>query len=72
MGAVAAASCKVKYTGQSRLSPHPSNADDDNAADDDTDNVVVDGNTDNNADINSDNDEAMQRTDNDTEVMRCR
>ncbi len=45
--------------------PHPSNADDHNAADDDADDNAADNNADNDTDNNADNNDTMQTTDDD-------
>ncbi len=60
------------YTGQSRLSPHPSNADNNGAADNDADDDAADDAADNNADINADNNNAMHTTDDDADAMQHR
>jgi hypothetical protein len=52
--------------------PHPSNADNDDAADDNADNNTAEDATDNNADVDADNNNLMQMTDNDTDAEQCR
>ncbi len=54
------------------LPPHPSNADDNGAADDDADGDAADNNADNNADVNADNNDTMQMTDDNADVTRHR
>ncbi len=52
--------------------PYPSNADNNNAADDNADNNAADINADNDADINTDNDDMTQTTDNNADATQCR
>jgi hypothetical protein len=61
-----------KYTGRSRLPPHPRNADNNNAADNNADDTAADNNADDNSDVNADNKHAMQTTDNNADATRCR
>jgi hypothetical protein len=51
---------------------HPSNADDDNAADNNVDNNAADDDADDNADVNADNNSATQMTDDNTDAMQRR
>ncbi len=52
--------------------PHLSDADSNNAADNDADNNTADDDADNDADVDADNDNAMQTTDKDAVAMQCR
>ncbi len=62
-----------KYTQDEADPPlHPSNADDNGAADNDADDDTADNNTDDDADINTNNNNAMQTTDNEADVTQCR
>ncbi len=49
--------------------PHPSDAGNDNAADDDADNNAADNNADNDADVDTDNNNATQMMDDDADTM---
>ncbi len=62
-----------KYTQDKADSlPNPSNAYNDNTAEDNADNDAADNNADNNADFDADNDNAMQTTDNNADVKQRR
>ncbi len=52
--------------------PHPSNAGNNNAADNNTDEDAADNHADDNADVNTDNNNVMQTTDDDTDAMQHR
>ncbi len=58
--------------GEEDSHPHPSNANNDNAAVDDADDDAIDDDADNDADINADNNNAMQRTDKDADATQHR
>ncbi len=60
-----------KYTQDKADSlPYPSNADNNDAADDDTDNDAIDDKNDDNADVNADNNNATQTTDDDADATQ--
>ncbi len=62
-----------KYTQKEADSPpHPREAEEDDAADNDADDDTADNNADDNADVDTDNDDRTQTTDDNADAMQCR